>query len=248
MDNPKRTITVLLVVAGVLFVVALGLAAYLASTRERGAEAEMASNNAEMPPSALETPAPPAEERLATPEPENREGVAEDVEGREELSLAAAQKRKPGWNLRLSQHSPDWQQVSISAGADPGKWTATVVFEWDGRQYVFVRETPVRAPATPRPKPAAKPPAVAAQKPLTEKDLAGVPEEFRPSESTALEAALVGHEDWIGKIQSHGKDWAGAVVWIGPPNSEWVSAITLKWNVQKQCYEVAKQANVPSGG
>lgn len=83
---------------------------------------------------------------------------------------------------------------------------------------------------------------------LTEDDLEGIPEEFRPGESTALEAALMGCEDWVGRVQSHSDDWATAVVWIGPPNSEWTWEMHLKWNIELECYELVKQEEIPYPG
>ena len=68
----------------------------------------------------------------------------------------------------------------------------------------------------------------------------GIPREYRPGESTALEVSLNGHPDWVGKVDSHSKDWATAVVRIGPANGEYVSELHLKWNRAGQYYEVAQ--------
>lgn len=97
-------------------------------------------------------------------------------------------------------------------------------------------EAPRTRAQAPAPKTPAKPEATAPA--LTEQDLEGVPDEFRPSQSTALEAALAGHEDWVGKVRSHSADWARATVWIGPPASEYVLQLEVTWNLKGQYYDI----------
>ena len=80
--------------------------------------------------------------------------------------------------------------------------------------------------------------------PLTKADLKDIPEEFQPSESTALEAALVGAEDWVGKVTTHNNDWTTATVLIGPPQSEYVQELNLKWNREGGYYDVVRKKGV----
>lgn len=65
-----------------------------------------------------------------------------------------------------------------------------------------------------------------------------VPEMYQPGEQVALEAALVDYPDWIAKVQSNSSDWTEAVIWIGPPQSEFVWEYKLRWNAEGNHYDV----------
>ena len=102
--------------------------------------------------------------------------------------------------------------------------------------------TDTKAPAATTTK---KPTTVASSEPpLTESDLSNIPEEFRPSEPTAQEAALVGTEAWVAKVENHTKDWSSATVKIGPPDSEFVQELQLKWNRKGGYYDVVRKKGI----
>jgi hypothetical protein len=245
MNDPKKTMTVLYAVAGALALVAVVLAAYTLGMRKTVAPPENAAliDNAAMPP---EGPAAQGDAGVPMTGPESQPAtenkpLSDGTEGREEAALAAAIDAKPEWSYRVDGHSKDWNQVQVFAGETEGKWTSVLKFRWNGQKYVYVgyQDYPGAKPA-----PAKKP--AASDKPLTEDDLKDVPREFRPGESTALEAALKDHEDWIGKVQSHSNDWSKVTVWIGPPNSEFVAELQYKWNRKGQYYDLISSKDLPS--
>ena len=159
--------------------------------------------------------------------------------------MAAAIEYKPDWSYSVDGHARDWSEVSIYAGKAEGKWTKILSFRWEGGRYAFVGEEPFPGgESKPAKKPAAKKQPPPGDRPLTEDDLKSIPKEFRPGESTALDAATsapTDHErvEYVGKVKSHSADWSSAVVWIGPPEGEYCFEVHLKWDRVKQRYEVA---------
>jgi hypothetical protein len=242
MKNPRQTTTALYVAAGVLLFAAIVMGAFTLGSHKK----PTAPTNAENAAGALSNaPAVVTHESsnasIAQPvaNAENAEASATSTEGREEAAKAAAIELKPDWSYSVDGHSRDWKEVSVYGGSEEGKWEAILQFRWVSGRYVYEGQKPYPGAKKPAPKASASG-AGSGEAPLTEDDLKGIPREYRPGESTALEVALSGHPDWQGKVESHSKDWATAVVRIGPANSEYVSELHLKWSRKGQFYEVAK--------
>jgi hypothetical protein len=241
----KRKLQVLLwVVIALLLGVVLVLAHMLKG--QRGAPPQntaVLSNLAAPRPAAspaqdLAPAAPEAlNEAVATPqEPAagpNLDSVEQDV-------VAAARMWKPGLNYEVDGHSRDWTEVSVYAGDKVGSKQRLVTFRWESGGFQFASDRPGPDAASPAPVRKAAAPAKAAPA-LTEKDLAGVPEEFRPSQAVALEAALTGHADWAGKTRSHSTDWAQATLVVGPSHAQPELEIGVTWNVKGQYYDITSR-------
>lgn len=67
----------------------------------------------------------------------------------------------------------------------------------------------------------------------------------RPGEAAAKQAALIGAEDWIAEVQTHGPGWDTATVKIGPPQSKPLLAISLKWDAGAGYYDVVGEEELP---
>ena len=243
MNNPKQTMKALYVAAGVVLFAAIVMGAFTLGSHKKPGPSGNEENGA-----AAATNAPLAvtheSSRATTYEPvanaENAEAGAAGTEGREEAAKAAAIELKPEWSYRVDGHSKDWSQVNVYGGAEEGKWESVLQFQWASGRYVYQGAKPYPGAKKPSGKQAAPKTSSSGEAPLTEEDLKGIPREYWPGENTALEVALNGHADWVGKVDSHSKDWATAVVRIGPANSEYVSELHLKWNRSGQYYEVAQ--------
>jgi hypothetical protein len=66
----------------------------------------------------------------------------------------------------------------------------------------------------------------------------------QPGEESAKKAALADEPDWVARVQSHSSDWTEAVVWTGPPESEFVWAYTLRWDDRNGQYDVLSMDTV----
>ncbi len=65
-----------------------------------------------------------------------------------------------------------------------------------------------------------------------------------PGEELAKEAALEGHDGWVAKVVENSDDWTTAVVWTGPPESEWVWSVRLQWNPESGSYDSVEVTEV----
>ncbi len=144
-----------------------------------------------------------------------------DLEG---PGLAAAvmfgQSRKPAWSVQVATHADNWKTVHLVLGPIGSKFTTWMDIKWDedAEEYRLVDEGPLGVEDT-----------------GTDSK---VPEIYQPGEQVAKEAALIGTPDWVAKVVSHSSDWKSAVVWTGPPQSEWVFEAKLQWNASLDCYDV----------
>jgi len=173
-----------------------------------------------------------AEAGQAVTDGPNLDTVEEDI-------VALAKRWQPTWAFQVDGHRRDWKQITLYAGPKEGQWERMVHYEWRDGKFVPTGIEPM-------PKEEAKPAAGGdADGPLTEKDLAGVPEEMRPGDNAVREAALMDTPDWVAKIVEHSSDWSRATVWIGPPASEYVTSLKLKWDRTKQCYDVVSKEPLP---
>jgi hypothetical protein len=189
------------------------------------------------PPSAAEDLSAPAEAANAEPAQAATDGPNLDTV--EEDIVALARRWQPTWAFEVDGHRRDWKEITLYAGPREGQWERMVHYEWRDGKFV-------RTGTEPMPKGEAKPPAGSdADGPLTEKDLAGVPEEMRPGDNAVREAALMDNPDWVARIVEHSSDWSRATVWIGPPASEYVTSLKLKWDRAKQCYDVVSKEPLP---
>jgi len=144
-----------------------------------------------------------------------------DIEG---PGLVAAilfgQSRKPAWSVQVATHDDDWQTVHLVLGPIGSDFTTWMDLQWDddAGQYQLVAEGPLGVEDTGADN--------------------EVPDIYQPSEEVAKEAALTGTPDWVAKVVRHSPDWKSAVVWTGPPQSEWVFESTLRWDDNLHCYEI----------
>jgi len=102
---------------------------------------------------------------------------------------------------------------------------------WHATVLPRIQEEIRRSETTPQPGTVAQPPAPAAQ----------------PSKALAVKAALepIGEPDWVTKVTRASKDLRHMTVWVGPPDSEWVSELTMEWHPGAGRYEVAKSTRIP---
>jgi hypothetical protein len=136
-----------------------------------------------------------------------------------------ARKQKPGWTTRVTSHEDAWTTVHMVAGPSENALTTWMHLSWDEAAggYELVNEAPLPS------------------------DEGGRPGIYTPGEEVAKEAALVNYPGWVAKVDRHSSDWQTAVVWVGPPQSEWVSEIRLRWDADKDCYKVIGDSHIPYG-
>ena len=136
-----------------------------------------------------------------------------------------AQQHKPGWTVQVTSHENGWTTVHMVAGPSENALTTWLQLSWDeaSGEYELVNEAPLPS------------------------DDGGRPGIYTPGEEVAKEAALLDYPDWVAKVDRHSSDWKTAVVWVGPPESEWVAEIRLRWDAEKDCYEVMGEAHIPYG-
>jgi hypothetical protein len=237
----SRNTTYLLVgIIAVLLVTIIGLQVKLSHRNATAPDNTLAANALAEEPTpqvATENQAPPVEAVNVEAAPAAADGPNLDTV--EDDIVAIARKWHPDWAFQVDGHRRDWKQITLYAGPKAGQWQNMVHYEWRGGKFV-------RTGMEPMPKQEAKAASKEAQDgPLTEKDLAGIPAEMRPSESVVREAALMDNPGWAAKIAEHSSDWARATVWIGPSGSEYSTAIKLKWDRSKQCYDVVSKDPLP---
>lgn len=133
------------------------------------------------------------------------------------LAVKPALAPTPGWVGKTVYVSPDHQRVKVWVGPPNSEYTNALVMQWDGANGKYVVEStkgiePYEPPAA---KPQAKPKPKATAK---------------PSQSGVIKAALGQVEHgWVAKVTRHSADWTYATVAVGPPASEWVGEIDVKW-------------------
>ena len=181
-----------------------------------------------LPPSVART----EEQSLPKPPAKNSKETATVPEGAgEEAALAQAEAvvGEGKWDFAVSAHSPDWREVSVwckSLNEGDEDWAEEVGLRWgeDGSYGTAYRLNILAA----EPKPAE------AQEVLAW--------EGRPCLAGALIAARVdAEEDWISLAASRNRDWTHAVIWVGPPASEYAEIVTVKWDPARKQYDVAEK-------
>lgn len=140
-----------------------------------------------------------------------------------EAALLAALECKPGWAATIKEHSIDWSEAVVLLGPKEGDWTTGLRFQWTETGYKLVAEGPVPVE----------------EELLPEEEQ--VPDIYQPGPEVAREAALMDYPDWVARIVDHSSDYGQVVVWIGPPNSEWVAELHLKWNIEGQYYDLISE-------
>ena len=173
---------------------------------------------------------PGGEEPVTPPAVQYQEPVKPEEQGAgpgQETALAFARSRKPGWAAVVTDHSEDWRSAYVVIGPSEGDWRTWLDLQWDDGQqdYVLNDEGPIAVEEG--------------------GDEEQVPDIYKPGEEVAKEAALAESPDWVAKVVEHSDDWKSVTVWIGPPQSEFVWAIKLKWRDDIDCYEVVGSEDVP---
>ena len=76
-----------------------------------------------------------------------------------------------------------------------------------------------------------------------------VPRIYQPGEEIAKEAAVGYAEqpDWLARVEEHSDDWQTATVVVGPPASEWVWEMDLRWNDSDLDYDLVETRDAFSG-
>lgn len=81
-------------------------------------------------------------------------------------------------------------------------------------------------------------PGTAVTRPYEQKTTVTPAAKAEPGERAAMQAALVGHNGWIGKVTYKTLDWRQVKVLIGPPGSEPITSVMLKWEAKEGAYRV----------
>ena len=239
MQPAKKAMTGPIVAGVIVLLVVIGLAIHF--TRPRPEPPVEAGNLEVMPPETVQNAEPaeavtegeieePAANEEKSPE---KASIGPNLETVEDDIVALAKKRNPTLVYQVDGHRRDWQEITLYAGPEEGKWTKLVHYKWENGKFVHAGDEPF-----PEESKSAGSGSAEAEAPLTKEDLAGVPPEMRPSEDVALEAALMDVPNWTGKVISHSSDWARVTVRTGPPKSVPVSEVQLQWDIKKQCYDV----------
>jgi len=165
---------------------------------------------------------------------EDSAGQDDSVEGTEAVSLGPGlteaekfgRELKPGWVAEVSTNSPDFEEVSLRLGPTAGDWQRWAKIRWDAGAdgYTLVEEGDIAYDDAP-----------------TE----GGTTTTGPGKHLATKMALANSPGWVAKVVRHAADWSTAVVWIGPPQSEWVSEVRLIWNSKLGAYELEGETMIP---
>ena len=155
-----------------------------------------------VPPVKGEAPVP---EQKTAPAPETKSAPVRRPS--EALAKQTALGQKPSWKAKVVFHTPDWQRVKVYIGPPNSGYTTSVVLQWDGAANAYRVERTEAIPKPPPPKPAGP----------------------RPSRAGAIAAAKGGDGSMVAKVVSHTADWTQATVYIGPPASEFIYAVTVQW-------------------
>lgn len=174
------------------------------------------TNQPTAPPPAASAPATPAQPpATAQPEAPAAEAPAgtEVKEPGEKAALQTAKTRHPAWEAMVNSHTGDWAEVVLKLGPAWGKWTNLMRLRWTGEAYQVVAEGPIPEE---RPAPAAK------------KQPASGGGEKSPAAARRL--VLRRHPGWVAKVVSVEDDGQVVVVWVGPPESEFVWWYRVAWS------------------
>ncbi len=145
-------------------------------------------------------------------------------------AMAWANNRRADWQATINDHSEDWTWVRLLMGPPNSEWTTWVDIQWNtpSGRYGLLDEGPI-AQGDPAP--------------------GDAPDIYQPGEEVAKEAALGYAEqpDWVTRVDKHSDDWRTATVSVGPPASEWVWAMDLRWNDSDLNYDLVETRDVFSG-
>ena len=136
-----------------------------------------------------------------------------------------------GYAWQVSDRNEDWTDVTILVGPPQSEWMGWVRVNWSSGagRYEIVDQGDIEMGV---PEETGGPPSTSSPPPEE------IPEIYRPGEEVAKEAALgtVEQPDWVAKVAEHSGDYTSATVWVGPPQSEWVWVVRLRWDPTNTCY------------
>lgn len=168
---------------------------------------------------------------------EDSAGEDGTTEGTETVSLGPGvteaekfgRELKAGWVAEVSTNSPDFEEVSLRLGPTAGDWQRWAKIRWDNDAdgYTLVEEGDIAYDDT---------------------SPDGGTTTTGPGKHLATKTALANSPGWVAKVVRHAADWSTAVVWIGPPQSEWVSEVRLRWNSKLGTYELEGETMIPQEG
>jgi hypothetical protein len=130
-----------------------------------------------------------------------------------EAALKAALEGHSDWVGKIVYVSDDLQRVKVWIGPPQSEFTAEVVMEWNAslNRYLLKEAHPV--PGSEAPAGSSGP---------------------QPGKDKAVAKALSKCDaGWVAKVMSHNADWTRATIAVGPPGSEWVGEVDVKWNGQE---------------
>lgn len=210
----RTLLVVLVVIAALLLLFALGVGAYFLAHAPGGIPA----------PVPVETPAP------APPPPA---GVADLPAGAGSDAALQAARGFAGegkWDCLVVSRLANWREVEVwcrPLEEESSNYLYSVGLRWSDerggyeRAYLEIVMDPPPAPPAPE--------VVAGW--------AG-----RPGKAGALAAAMAGLEgDYVALTASRTRDWTRAVVWIGPMASEYGEAVTVEWVPGEESYTVTNR-------
>lgn len=163
--------------------------------------------------------------------PEDRQTASP---GKQAALVCALSQFQEYSNGKILEHHDDWRRVAVVMGPSEGEWEYGVWLEWDDEAngYTVTGE-------------GAYDPETGSILDAAPDDSANASETAQPGPEAAKEAALRDSPDWVAKIESHSPDYQRVVVWIGPPESEWVGEVTVEWNEAMAAYEIVDSGEVP---
>lgn len=220
-----------------VFLLGLGSALYaiLGVTKEQGDQSPPPTEVPSEPPAPDQAPDyDPAQEvsRPSVELPEEQQPTGEP--GQHAALVFALAHFDKFSNGTIVEHHDGWREVAVIMGPAEGQWEYGVWLQWDDQsnQYTVTGE-------------GAYDPETGSILDAVPDDSSEVPDIYQPGPGVAKEAALVDFPNWVAKVVSHSSDYRKVVVWIGPPQSEWVSEITLQWSTMSESYRVVEEGEVP---
>lgn len=221
---------------------------------------------------ATEQSPPPATAPVKTPEaappatPATPAVTEKPSEGKA-IRVALAQTKEKNWVAKVVYASADWQRVKVWVGPPQSEFTTAITLQWDsqGNLYKVAKLEALPAPsvqkAAPPPKktpvkstvksPAPPKPPVRTTGTTQISGASGTRNNDGPVPSARRAIAKVlakaPEKGWVAKIVRRNADWTEATILIGPPHSEFVAEVDVRWDWSVRRYNIVGQRPVGEG-
>lgn len=158
---------------------------------------------------------------------------------------------------KVAYASADWQRVKVWVGPPQSEFTTAITLQWDAQAnlYNVAKMEALPAPSTPKVVPAPKPPTKTTAKPTTtpkppvrttgttqvtgssgSRNTDGPVPSARRAIAKVL--AKAPEKGWVTKIVRRNADWTEATIMIGPPQSEFVAEVDVRWDWSVRRYNI----------